>query len=165
MRHIGGQVRNLDAMKTILAPIDFSDGSEAVIDEAVALARAGNARVVLLTVIEPPVITSEYTPMLDNLPEITAAGEKAAAKNLARIADRLSAKSIPSETKQLNGSPVANIVEQAKKLSADYIVMGSHGHSAVYDLLVGSTTHGVLMRAKCPVVIVPSKKPRAKAKK
>ena len=50
------------------------------------------------------------------------------------------------------------IVEQAEKSRADYIVMGSHGHTAFYDLLVGSTTHGVLMRAKCPVLIVPAAK-------
>jgi nucleotide-binding universal stress UspA family protein len=45
-------------------------------------------------------------------------------------------------------------------------VMGSHGHTALYDLLVGSTTHGVLMRAICPVVIIPAiKEPLKKAKK
>jgi nucleotide-binding universal stress UspA family protein len=43
-------------------------------------------------------------------------------------------------------------------------VMGSHGHTALYDLLVGSTTHGVLMRAQCPVVIVPSAKQKKPAK-
>lgn len=149
-------------MKTILTPIDFSGVSDAVVQEAAALARALNGRVVLLTIIQPPIITSEYAPMMENLSEITAAGEKAATKNLARIAEKLAAQSISSDTLQLNGAPVANIVEQAQKLSADYIVMGSHGHTAVYDLLVGSTTHGVLMRAKCPVVIVP---PPPKAKK
>ena len=55
---------------------------------------------------------------------------------------------------QCIGAPIQHIVRQAA--SADYVVMGSHGHTALYDLLVGSTTHGVLMRAKCPVVIVPA---------
>jgi nucleotide-binding universal stress UspA family protein len=40
--------------------------------------------------------------------------------------------------------------------------MGSHGHNAFYDLLVGTTTHGVLRKATCPVVIVP---PPQRAKK
>jgi nucleotide-binding universal stress UspA family protein len=147
-------------VKTILTPIDFSGVSDAVVREAAALARAVEGRVVLLTIIQPPIITSEYAPMMENLSEITAAGEKAAAKNLARFAEKLATDSISSDVLQLNGAPVANIVEQAQKLGADYIVMGSHGHTAVYDLLVGSTTHGVLMRAKCPVVIVPP--PKAK---
>ena len=58
-----------------------------------------------------------------------------------------------------------NVIEQANTCDPDYIVMGSHGHTAFYDLLVGSTTHGVLMRAKCPVVIVPSAKGEAKPRK
>jgi nucleotide-binding universal stress UspA family protein len=43
--------------------------------------------------------------------------------------------------------------------------MGSHGHGAFYDLLVGSTTQGVLKRATCPVVIVPTSKKKKAAKK
>lgn len=144
-------------MKTILAPIDFSGVSEAVVHQAATLARALHGRVVLLTVIQPPIITSEYAPMMENLAEITAAGEKAAARKMAEIEKRLQEDLIPAETVQVNGAPVAHIVEQAAKLAADYIVMGSHGHTAVYDLLVGSTTHGVLMRARCPLVIVPPK--------
>ena len=148
-------------MKTVLAPIDFSGASDAVVAEAAALANALPGRVVLLTVIQPPVITSEYAPMMENLSEIVAAGERAAAKQLGRLEERLKAQAIPTETVQVSGAPVAHIVEQAQKLGADYIVMGSHGHTAIYDLLVGSTTHGVLMRAKCPVVIVPPKKAKA----
>ena len=121
------------------------------------LASALGGRVILLTVIQPPIVTSEYAPLMENLAEITAAGEKAAAKKLAALEQQLQTEMIPAESLQLNGAPVTHIVAQAEKFSADYIVMGSHGHTAVYDLLVGSTTHGVLMRAKCPVVIVPPK--------
>jgi nucleotide-binding universal stress UspA family protein len=61
---------------------------------------------------------------------------------------------------QCVGAPIQHIVRQAA--TADYVAMGSHGHTALYDLLVGSTTHGVLMRAKCPVVIVPAEAKVAK---
>jgi len=149
-------------MKTILAPVDFSDATDAVIAQAIDLARALNGRVVLLSVIQPPVITSEYAPMMENIAEITAAGEKAAVKHLARLQAQLQSEFIPGEIVQLNGAPVPHIVEQARKFSADYIVMGSHGHTAFYDLLVGSTTHGVLMRATCPVVIMPAAKTKPK---
>ncbi len=162
LRSTNRRMRYTDRMKTILVPIDFSAVSGVVVDEAATLARALSGRVVLLTVIQPPVITSEYAPLMENISEFVAAGEKTAAKKLAKLAEQLEAKSIAAETLQFNGAPVTNIVEQAEKLSADYIVMGSHGHSAVYDLLVGSTTHGVLMRSKCPVVIVPPENPKAK---
>lgn len=145
-------------MKTILAPIDFSSATETVVEEAANLARAMEGKVVLLTVLQPPAITNEYSALVDNLAEIMAAGEKNAARRLAEIESRLKAAQVPVETVQLNGPPIRLIVEQAKELGASYIVMGSHGHTALYDLLVGSTTHGVLMRASCPVVITPGPK-------
>lgn len=145
-------------MKTILAPVDFSSATDAVVAEAARLAVAIEGRVVLLSVIQPPVITTEYAPLMENIAEITAAGEKSAAKHLARLQDVLQQQSVPTETVQLNGAPVQHIIEQAKKFVADYIVMGSHGHTALYDLLVGSTTHGVLLRTSCPVVIIPPMK-------
>jgi universal stress protein A len=147
-------------VKTILAPVDFSVATEGVVAEGTRLAKATGARVVLLSVIQPPVVTGEYAPLLNNVAEITAAGENAVGMNLSRLQDDLRKEGIPNETIQLNGAPVPNIIEQAKKLSADYIVMGSHGHSAFYDLLVGSTTHGVLLRASCPVIILPASKNR-----
>jgi nucleotide-binding universal stress UspA family protein len=56
---------------------------------------------------------------------------------------------------RLTGAPVNRILEQAESLPADYVVLGSHGHTAVYELLVGSTAHGVLKSATCPVIVVP----------
>ena len=143
-------------MKTILAPLDFSSVSDAVVAQARELASAINARIVLLAVIQPPAITHEYAAIMDNIAEITAAGEKNAARQLTRHQTQLSGQRVMVETVQLTGSPIPVILEQAVRFHADYIVMGSHGHTALYDLLVGSTTHGVLMRARCPVVIVPS---------
>lgn len=144
-------------MKTILAPVDFSGVTDAVIAEAATLARALDGRIVLLTVIQPPVISSEYAALMDNIAEVQAAGEKQAARQLAKCEAALAADAVPVETVQLSGAPIPLIVEQAKRFAASYIVMGSHGHSALYDLLVGSTTHGVLLRAECPVVIVPAR--------
>jgi nucleotide-binding universal stress UspA family protein len=145
-------------MKTILAPVDFSAASEAVLAQAIELARALGGRVVLLTVIQPPVITNEYAALMENLAEVMAAGERNAARRLAELETRVRAAQVPVETLQLNGAPVRQILDQAARVAADYVVMGSHGHTALYDLLVGSTTHGVLLRAPCPVVITPGPK-------
>jgi nucleotide-binding universal stress UspA family protein len=156
------------SMKTVLAPIDFSPVSESVVREAAEFARALDAQVVLLTVVQPPVVFSEYAGLM-NVAEITTRSEKQAAKLLEEFEEKLANAFIKAKTIQLTGSPITQIVDQAGKLDADYIVLGSHGHTAFYDLLVGSTTHGVLMRAKCPVVIVPANreqsKPRVKPKR
>ena len=144
-------------MKTILTPVDFSEVSDTVINASVALAKAIDARIVLLTVVQPPVFTAEYSSLMDNIVEITAIGERTAARQLAATQERLTKEGLVVETAQFSGAPVVHIAEQADKFNPDYIVMGSHGHTAFYDLLVGSTTHGVLKRAQCPVIIVPPK--------
>jgi len=144
-------------MKTILAAVDFSDVSGTVVADATALAQACDAQLVLLSVIQPPVILAENAPLIDNLAEIRAAGEKAAARRLAVYEAQIAGHGVKVETVQLYGSPIPLILEQARIAAADFIVMGSHGHTALYDLIVGSTTHGVLQRAPCPIVIVPAK--------
>ena len=53
---------------------------------------------------------------------------------------------------------IPHILKTAEEQRADFIVMGSHGHTAFYDFLVGSTTHGVLKSAPCPVVVLPRRK-------
>ena len=109
-------------------------------------------------------ITSEYAALMENLPEVMAAGERNAARRLAELEGRARTAQVPVESVQLNGPPIRTILDQATQLGADYIVMGSHGHTALYDLLVGSTTHGVLLRATCPVVITPGPKPAKAAR-
>ncbi len=143
-------------MKTILAPLDFSGVTDAVVGEAAALARAFGGKIALLAIIQPQSLTHEYAMVMENLAEITSAGERNAARRLGQIEEKLRGQGLAVESVQLVGAPITLIADHAKKIAADYIVMGSHGHTALYDLLVGSTTHGVLMRAQCPVVVIPS---------
>lgn len=148
-------------MKTILVPIDFSPITAHVTKEAAELARATGARLLLLTVVQPAIVFERYDAGID-LAELTIQGEKNAALQLEQIAQTLKSDFLTVETAQVTGSPMDQILEHAKEVSAAYIVMGSHGHTSFYDLLVGSTTHGVLKRAKCPVVIVPAQAAPAK---
>lgn len=156
---VPAQFGQIVSVKTILAPIDFSSISEAVIAEAVELASIIDARVVLLAVIQPPAAVADYAPVLQNIAEITAVGERTTARRLAKLRARLEAASIPVETARLVGSPGDQILAEARRRDADYIVMGSHGHTALYDLIVGSTTHAVLKRAPCPVIVIPASRP------
>jgi len=144
-------------MKTILAPIDFSTATEGVIEAACTLARATQNKVLLLHVVQPPVLTSDYGLAVENFQEAITISEKHSAKRLTEITEglRLSHPELAVETRQVNGPPIPEILDAAKISDAAYIVMGSHGHNAFYDLLVGTTTHGILRKASCPVVIVP----------
>jgi nucleotide-binding universal stress UspA family protein len=145
-------------MNTILAPIDFSGVSRSVVAEAARLARFAKARIVLMHVVQLPVLPPDYTGLFENIEMYTAAAEKSADRNLSGLKVKLRAGGIPVKTVRLTGFPAPSILEQAKTEAANYIVIGSHGHTAFYDLLIGGTASGVLKRAACPVVVVPSPK-------
>src|SRR5437870_1958526 len=123
-------------MKTILAAVDFSSASDAVMTESIALARATKGRIVLVTVVQPPVITSEFALNVADIAAITADAERAATNHLSRLKDRLRTLRIPARSVQATGAAVTHLLDQADTVSANYIVMGSHGHTAFYDLLV-----------------------------
>lgn len=53
-----------------------------------------------------------------------------------------------------HGHPADVIAEVAHKLSPDLIVMGSHGHSALTNIALGSVATGVLARCKGPVLLI-----------
>ena len=57
------------------------------------------------------------------------------------------------------GAPATSIAQIVKKEGVDFIVMGSHGHKAIKDLLFGTTVNKVRHMVKVPVLIV---KPQTK---
>lgn len=56
----------------------------------------------------------------------------------------------------LQGPTIETVLAEAERIEADLIVIGSHGHGAVYDLLVGSVSEGLVRRSKLPVLVVPA---------
>lgn len=144
-------------MKTILVPIDLSAASGKICDAACELARQASARLVFLHVLPPPMVVlgDYYNFDARTVAEATAAAENAAKDKLKEMTARCGRRRIPIKTVRVVGPAAAKILAQAAALKAGYIVMGSHGHGAMFDLLVGSTTHGVLRKSKVPVLVVP----------
>jgi nucleotide-binding universal stress UspA family protein len=71
--------------------------------------------------------------------------------------DRLVAEGRDAAAFTIQGPAVEMILREARNQNAGLIIMGSHGHGALYELLIGSVTQGVMKDAHCPVVVVPSK--------
>ena len=57
----------------------------------------------------------------------------------------------------VQGLTIDSILAEAEQLQADLIVVGSHGHGATYDLLVGSVSSGIIRKARVPVLVVPGR--------
>lgn len=147
-------------MKTILVPVDLSTATARVCSTACELAHSLGGRMVLLYVLPPPpaMMHDYYAFDAGGIGEIMANVEKDSWRRLQRVARRYQEGGYNVEPVIETGQSGPTIVAQAKALRADYIVLGSHGHGAVFDLLVGSTTHTVLRKAKCPVLVVPISK-------
>jgi len=58
------------------------------------------------------------------------------------------------ETHVVAGHPVRDIVDLARDLKADLLVVGSSGHSALYDRMIGSRADRIVHLAPCPVLVV-----------
>ena len=61
---------------------------------------------------------------------------------------------IKLKTHVVAGHPVRDIVDLARDLKADLLVVGASGHSALYDRMVGSRADRIVHLAPCPVLVV-----------
>ncbi|MCX6189167.1 MAG: Nramp family divalent metal transporter [Bacteroidetes bacterium] len=75
-------------------------------------------------------------------------------RNLQRYADELNLQGFHTETKIGFGNPRETIAQIVNELETDLLVMGAHGHSGLYDLLLGDTVDKVRHAVKIPVLIV-----------
>ncbi len=133
-------------IRRILCPIDFSDQSAHALEQGVALARWYGARITVLHV------HLSVAPTAADLEALRAHATTACAP--------VASAGVGFDIVIAGGEPLRTILEQATQLSADVIVMGTHGTGGFQHLLLGSVTEKVLRRASCPVLTVP---PRAQA--
>ncbi|MGV9011388.1 MAG: Nramp family divalent metal transporter [Flavobacteriales bacterium] len=76
------------------------------------------------------------------------------AQNLEQYAERLREAGYDTQAITGQGSPVDAIAKLVNKSEADLLVMGSHGHRGLKDLLFGATVDAVRHRVKVPVLVV-----------
>ncbi len=140
---------------TILVPIDFSAAEPAITDCAAVLAKGLAAKIVLLHVEAPEPAFVGYEAGPQSVRDSVARSIHGNGQALHAVRDRLRAQGLSVESLLIQGSTAEKIVDEAGRLNAEYIVIGSHGHGALFDLVVGSVSDGVIRRAPCPVVVVP----------
>ena len=143
-------------MKTILVPVDFSDITTEVVETARKFAAAFEGRVVILNVAEPEPDFVGFEAGPPSVRVATARDYKLERQRLDEIKTRLLSGGSDVTALHIQGPIVEKILHEAGEQQADLIIIGSHGHGALYDLLVGSVTHGVIKGATCAVVVVPA---------
>lgn len=140
---------------SLLCCVDFSPLSDAVLAEAERLARAFATSVILVHAVptEPPLSSGGAIPTGHRTPAWDTDERK---RRLDAEVARLRERGIPTEGHLLiDEQPAEAIAQAVKDRDASHVVIGSHGHAMVFELLVGSFTQAVLRRVSVPVVVVP----------
>ena len=137
-------------LKTILVPIDFSVASEKALTYAVPFAKQFGARITLLHVFHAEFYANEFA----YLPTHEEAVRRAVEERLTMVASRRSSPEILEQTLVRRGLPSDQIVNAAKELKADLIVLNTHGYTGLKHILMGSTAECVVRHAPCPVLVV-----------
>lgn len=141
-------------LQKILVPVDFSEYSTQAIQYAVPLATAFHAEMHFLHVLPinysaglefeaPP-----YDPLIEGDTQRKIAAQLAALI-LQKVPNWISAK-----TEVRYGSPAMEIMDAARELGIDLIVMSTHGHTGRIHALIGSVAADVTRLAGCPVLVV-----------
>jgi len=144
-------------MSEVLACIDFSSATDAVIAEAVRLAQGLGGHLHLLHVAaEEPIIGGYDKDPIGTYTRDDRAHELLDEHHrLREIAAGLETDDLQVMPLLVMGSTVDKILEEARRIDATQIVVGSHGRSGLLHLLLGSVSESVLRHAECPVVVVP----------
>jgi nucleotide-binding universal stress UspA family protein len=135
--------------KTIVIGLDGSDGSKKAIPFATELARRDDAQLVIAHV-EEYTIGKGGGPIHVNEDEVRAELEDLATS----LSDDGIETSVQVETIRIGG-PAHGIDDIANRADADLIVVGTRGHTALSNLMLGSVAQRLLAIAKSPVFVVP----------
>ena len=145
-----------------------TDGSEIArkgVEHGIALAKALNAKVTVITVTEPLPVdygsghASGWIPSQEEVDSFEAACKEFAGKVLDQARDMAEQIGISAELLHVpDAFPATTIIETAKSRGCDLIVMASHGRRGLRKLFLGSQTSEVLVDGSVPVLVVSGQK-------
>lgn len=142
--------------KEILVTLDGSKLAEAAIPHARELAKAFDADITLLSIIEPigispqPGVVGPVVSVAMNIEEeVENTGQY-----LEDIANQLEAEGLEVKRIVREGDPASQICDYAHENDIDLIVMSTHGRSGIQRWVYGSVADRVLRNAEVPVLLI-----------
>lgn len=139
-------------IEKILVPIDFSDYSKSALRYAVNFAKFFNAEIILVYVVEPVIYPPDFSMGQIAIPTVTTEFDERAKEELNKLAKNQIPSQVKVSTVIKTGKPFIEIIDTAAEVNADLIIIATHGHSGVEQILFGSTAEKVVRKAPCPVL-------------
>lgn len=142
-------------MKNILLTIDFNNNEIVLIDRAIEIAAAFDAKIWLLHVVapEPDFVGLEVGPQY--VRDSRAEQIKRERRLLSDYTDVIKLENVRCEAVLIQGATIEMILKEAEKLNTDLIIIGRHDHSIMYKAFFGSVASGVIKKSKIPVMLIP----------
>src|SRR5262249_39544979 len=135
--------------RSILAAFDGSPDGEAALKHAAALTRDLHAKLVVLTVVPPPVYVGGIGAGATTVADV----EQLLARELHRAVAALPP-DVSVEARVARGRVADHILEMAERCCCDLIVMGFHGHSRLRQAVRGSVSDTIVRNSPRPVLLV-----------
>jgi len=135
------------SIRRILLATDLTDASSAATEQALELAAALRAGLLVVSVIDPGARRPGGGLRVD---QERALRESA----MAELGERARAREVHAEFLIWTGNPGESVVDAAAAERADLIVVGTHGRRGLERAILGSVSDHVVRNAACPVMIV-----------
>ena len=145
----------IPALKKVLVPSDFSPASDNAFKYALHFGQHFGAQLHVIHVLEP--VLSPRFAGLPGAPAFSEGEPATAEKKLRAWTDSAGAVGVVAKLVLRNGLPAHEIVETAKDLDIDLIVIATHGSTGWKHFCIGSTAERVVRAAPCPVLVVREK--------
>jgi manganese transport protein len=134
-------------IKHIGVALEHSEGDAKIISAAITLAKTHNASITLVHVVDTPGV-SVYGKESESL---HSANDQA---YLERLAGEVTEMDFQVNTDLRFGQPVEELVKSVRANSFDLLVLGSHGHRLMGDILYGQTVDAVRHAIDIPIFVV-----------
>ncbi|MFT5166889.1 MAG: nucleotide-binding universal stress UspA family protein [Saprospiraceae bacterium] len=139
-------------MKSILVPTDFSANTQTALEYAIDLANQFACKLILFNTYK----LSHRAGMFIGVERMMRDESKELMEETLEKTQKKLNEGVLLEGKVAKGEAVSTIIRAAKKLEVSMIVMATQGASGLKEVFIGSTTNGVMIGSKAPVLVVPS---------
>tara|TARA_R100001369_G_scaffold954_3_gene3127 strand:- start:86902 stop:87354 length:453 start_codon:yes stop_codon:yes gene_type:complete len=141
--------------KNIMVAVDFNDAVGKLLGYAEALALRFEAKIWIVHVADPDPDFVGYEPGPQYIRDFRADELRDEHKKLQNISNMFLDKQIESAALLIQGSTVETVLNEAKKLKADLLIVGNHKHSFLHNLLSESVSLELLKNGNIPLLTIP----------
>lgn len=145
--------------RNILVAIDFNDSIGELISYAESIALKFGAKIWVLHVAAPNPDFVGYEPGPQYIRDFRAEELREEHRKLQNICEAFIAPEIECEALLIQGSTVESVIEEARKLQCDLLIVGTHKHSFFYNLLSENVSLELLKKTEIPLLAIPIDEP------